>query len=231
MGSACHFGIKLPLLKEKRGGATKRPACRCERSQDDFVRITKCNLKHLNILILVKKLKYADYIYECIKTKQHAISFNDTPREETRSGGVDKVRCRLAAGPAKGSMVKGPWFHIQRKVLFMSQEFKDVDGANLQISSILDENMSSLNAHKSAINGKTTELRGNVQFQGGAAQAFTAAFNALEEASNRLFQKLGVYSQETKSTGSTSEQADIDEAQSYKNLGLDSLMGGGSSAV
>ena len=113
----------------------------------------------------------------------------------------------------------------------MSQEFKDVDGANLQISSILDENMSSLNAHKSAINGKTTELRGNVQFQGGAAQAFTAAFNALEEASNRLFQKLGVYSQETKITGSTSEQADIDAAQSYKNLGLDSLMRGGSSAV
>ena len=110
----------------------------------------------------------------------------------------------------------------------MSQnEFKDVDGANLQISSILDENMGSLNAHKSAINGKTTELRGNVQFQGGAAQAFTA----LEEASDRLFQKLGVYSQETKSTGSTSEQADIDEAQSYKNLGLDSLMGGGSSAL
>lgn len=113
----------------------------------------------------------------------------------------------------------------------MSQnEFKDVDGANLQISSILDENMGSLNAHKSAINGKTTELRGNVQFQGGAAQAFTAAFTALE-ASARLFQKLGVYSQETKSTGSTSEQADIDEAQSYKNLGLDSLMGGGSSAL
>ena len=114
----------------------------------------------------------------------------------------------------------------------MSQnEFKDVDGANLQISSILDYNMGSLNAHKSAINGKTTELRGNVQFQGGAAQAFTAAFTALEEASDRLFQKLGVYSQETKSTGSTSEQADIDEAQSYKNLGLDSLMGGGSSAL